>query len=315
MVEFDIVIVNWNSGQQLVECLSSLSNSLQSTDFILSKCIVVDNASSDQSADIPREVPYPLEIIKNQDNKGFAFASNQGATLGSSPLILFLNPDIKLFAESISKAVLYMNELGSESIGILGIQLVDSHGSVHLNAARFPTLKSFLYQMMGFDRLWPKRFPSMVMTEWDHRESKVVDHVEGSFYLVRRKVFDDLKGFDERFFMYLEDLDFSLRAAQAGWKSFYLANNQAYHQGGGTTSPIKARRLYYYLHSQVLYSAKHFGFWSGIGIMVASISMGFLSRLVWHLFRFSGEGLLNTCRAYGMLWLSIPRLISNMKYR
>jgi len=314
-MKIDVVIVNWNSGKQLLECLESLSSSWQRTVLELAQCTVVDNASSDQSADIPQKVSYPLEIIKNQDNKGFACASNQGAALGRSPLVLFLNPDIKLFPDSIAEAVQCLDEPGNESVGILGIQLVDSNGSIHRNTARFPTPMSILCQMIGLDRLWPKRFPSMVMTEWDHRESKVVDHVEGSFYLVRRKVFDDLKGFDERFFMYLEDLDFSLRVAQAGWKSFYLANAQAYHQGGGTTSPIKARRLYYYLHNQVLYSAKHFGFWSGIGIMVASISMGFLSRLVWHLFRFSGEGLLNTCRAYGMLWLSIPRLISNMKYR
>jgi GT2 family glycosyltransferase len=167
--------------------------------------------------------------------------------------------------------------------------------------------------MLGLDRLWPKRFLPMVMVDWDHKESKTVDHVQGAFFLVRRKVFTELGGFDERFFLYYEDLDFTLRAKQAGWKTFYLAGAQAFHQGGGTTYQIKEQRLFYYFYSLTQYIAKHFGFRAGIGIIMAFVGIEFWTRLVWNLIHFSRITLVNTIRAYGKFVCKIPYLIKEIK--
>ena len=122
-----------------------------------------------------------------------------------------------------------------------------------------PRQDLLFHQMLGLDRLWPHRFPSHFMTDWDYRENREVDQVSGAFFLVRRKVFEELNGFDERFFMYFEDLDFAYRAKQAGWRSFYLADAQAVHFGGGASYQVKGKRLYYVLNSRALYVAKHFG--------------------------------------------------------
>ncbi len=96
------------------------------------------------------------------------------------------------------------------------------------------------------------------MLDWDHRQNREVDHAMGSFFLVRNILFKKLQGFDERYFVYLEDLDFSLRAKQAGFVSYYFTDAAAYHKGGGTSEQIKARRLFYSLHSRILYWYKHF---------------------------------------------------------
>ena len=96
------------------------------------------------------------------------------------------------------------------------------------------------------------------VTEWRHTSTRQVDHVIGAFYLVRRSLFDSLNGFDERFFVYLEDLDLSLRVHRAGWRCVYYTGAQAFHAGGGTSRQVKAARLFYALRSRLLYGFKHF---------------------------------------------------------
>jgi GT2 family glycosyltransferase len=273
----------------------------------------VDNASIDDSAEGLEGLPLPLAMIRNHENKGFAYACNQGAKVGGSEYILFLNPDFRLFPDSLVKALRFLEEKRNERVGILGIQLVDHNGVVQRNVARFPTPKSLFYQMLGFDRLWPRRFPSHFMTAWDHRESREVDQVTGAFYLVRRKVFEELHGFDERFFMYFEDLDFAYRAKQAGWKSYYLADAQALHYGGGASNQVKARRLSYVLNSRVLYVAKHFGMPAAWGILLTSLGIEFWTHLGWSLINLSGQNFIETLWAYGMFVRTLPCLLRELR--
>jgi GT2 family glycosyltransferase len=312
MIDFDIVTVNWNTGSQLRDCLQSISLASPASVLRLRQCVVVDNASADGSADRLEDLPLPLTMIRNHENKGFAYACNQGAKVGKAEYILFLNPDFRLFLDSLVKALCFLEEKRNEWVGILGIQLVDENGVIQHNVARFPTPKSLFYQMLGFNRLWPRRFPSHFMTDWDHRESREVDQVTGAFYLVRRKLFKVLKGFDERFFMYFEDLDFAYRAKQAGWKSYYLSDAQALHYGGGASSQVKARRLSYVLNSRVLYMAKHFGTLAAWSILLTSLGIEFWTRLGWSLINLSGQNFIETLRAYGMFARTLPRLLREL---
>jgi hypothetical protein len=313
MINLDIVIVNWNTGPQLRDCLQSILPASPASVNQLHQCIVIDNASADGSADNLEGLPLPLAMIRNHENKGFAYACNQGAKVGGSEYILFLNPDFRLFPDSLVKAFRFLEERRNERVGILGIQLVDKKGVIQRNVARFPTPGSLFYQMLGLDRLWPRRFPSHFMTDWDHRESREVDQVTGAFFLVRRRVFEELRGFDERFFMYFEDLDFAYRVKQAGWKSYYLADAQALHYGGGASNQVKARRLSYMLKSRVLYVAKHFGMPTAWGILLTSLGIEFWTRLGWSLINLSGQNFIETLRAYGMFVRTLPRLLRELR--
>lgn len=313
MVDLDIVIVNWNTGLQLRDCLQSIMLASPASVLRLLHCVVVDNASVDGSADKLENMTLPLSMIWNQENKGFAYACNQGAKVGTSEYILFLNPDSKLLPDSLEKALCFLDGNQNERVGILGIQLVDENGVIQRNVARFPTPISLFHQMLGLDRLWPHRFPSHFMTDWDHRQSREVDQVTGAFYLVRRKVFEELKGFDELFFMYFEDLDFAYRAKQAGWKSYYLADVQSQHYGGGASNQVKARRLSYVLNSRLLYVAKHFGASSALRILMASLLVEFWARLGWSLAHLSGQNFIETLRAYGMFVRTLPHLVKELR--
>lgn len=313
MADLDIVVVNWNAGNKLLECLDSIRHSNIDTSVRLAKCVVVDNASTDSSVDLIRDLDLPLELILNTENKGFGFASNQGAKCVSSKYILFLNPDVRLFPDSLAKSVSFMESDNDVQIGILGIQMIDQKGAIHRNVARFPSPASLFYQMLGIDRLLPRQFPPHFMTDWTHLESRVVDQVPGSFFLVRRAVFDHLHGFDERFFMYFEDLDLAYRARKSGWVNYYLSNVRAFHHGGGTTDQVKALRLFYVLRSRLYYAAKHFGYSHALWIMIISLTVEVWVRLGWSLIRFSARNFLETLQAYLMYIRELPVLLKKIK--
>lgn len=306
MRTLDIVIVNWNAGAQLMDCVQSVEALRTQPDFELSKCIVVDNASQDGSADGLKTFPLHLKVIRNTVNRGFGAACNQGAAAGEGDCILFLNPDVKLFPDSLVRVLSFLEEPESQGIGLLGIQLVDEGCKVQPSTGRFPTPGALVYQMIGLDRIWPARFPPFVMTDWDHEESRAVDVVQGAFLLVRRAAFEKLGGFDERFFMYYEDVDLAYRARKAGWAAYYFAGAQAFHRGGGTTGKIPATRLSYWLTNRMRYVDKHFGRPSALEVVLASFTLEFACRLVWNILTSSWSHLLDTGKAYRTYATHLP---------
>jgi GT2 family glycosyltransferase len=298
--QLDIVIVNWNAGALLRDCLRSIA-SAQRDGFRLRRVIIVDNASSDGSTDAAI-APYielaradsaglRIEVARNSQNLGFARACNQGAALAwpaaptaapppaaanqgaSADYLLFLNPDARLFGASLSQPIEFMEAPGNESVGICGIQLVGDDGSVSRSCARAPTPASMAAGALALDRLCPGRFPAFLMREWDHGADRDVDHVIGAFYLIRQKAFAALGGFDERFFVYLEDLDLSIRARKVGWRCRFLAGAQAYHKGGGVSEKAKASRLAYSLESRLRYCFKHFSALQAMAIAALTLAI------------------------------------------
>ena len=228
----DIIIVNWNAGSQLRECLESIA--LSSKDgFRLDQVVVVDNASFDGSLQSLDGLPLQVRTIHNLENRGFSVACNQGAEDSTAEYLLFLNPDTRLTTESLNTPIAFLQKPENQKTGIVGIQLVDEIGTVSRSCARFPTFKNMIFVMLGLNRLFPQCFPGHFMSDWDHLNNAEVDQVMGSFFLVRSALFKLLGGFDQRFFVYYEEVDFSIRAKQKGFTSYYLTDTAAYHRGGG----------------------------------------------------------------------------------
>jgi hypothetical protein len=139
------------------------------------------------------------------------------------------------------------------------------------------------------------------MGEWDHLTTQEVDHVIGAFYLVRRFVFKKLKGFDERFFVYLEDIDFSKRAQKHGWSSVYYTDVQAHHLCGGSSGKVKSKRLFYSVRSRLLYSFKHFSYFDSLKILIITMMVEPLTRAIWAVRLMSFVSLKESIMAYGHL--------------
>ena len=139
----DIIIVNWNAGHQLRDCLESIM-AAKRDGFFLDRVVVVDNASTDSSLCLSGSLKVPLVLIRNTANRGFGAACNQGADGSRADYLLFLNPDTCLFTESLSKPVQFMeHHPGGKHTGICGVQLVNDKGEVSRSCSRFPTVLSY----------------------------------------------------------------------------------------------------------------------------------------------------------------------------
>jgi GT2 family glycosyltransferase len=307
----DIVIVNWNAGDQLSECLSSIQ---QHGHAEVERVIVVDNASSDESADrLEERFDLPIQIIRNDKNLGFARACNQGARAGSSPYLLFLNPDAEVFKQSISRPLQYMEAETNAQVGICGVQLVDEAGAISRTCARFPSLVRLSAQALGLNKIPGLGHTGMHMKEWDHSRTSEVDQVMGAFFLIRRKLFEALGGFDERYFVYFEEVDLSFRARALGYKSVYLADTQAFHAGGGTSRQVKAMRLFYSLRSRLVYGFKHFPHWQAWTLVAVIMLIEPITRLIFCALHRDREGMINTLQGYRFLWKDLPRIVARKR--
>ncbi|WP_280540222.1 glycosyltransferase family 2 protein [Chromohalobacter sp. 11-W] len=304
-MNIDIVIVNWNAGSQLRECVDSV---LAHGDDVVSQVIVVDNGSTDGSSDMVENL-LGVKVIRTGENLGFAAACNMGAMVGDAQYLLFLNPDTRVEAGSFSVPLAFMRQPENARVGICGIQLVDKNGKVSRTCAEFPTLLRLTASALGVDRLPGLRGMGMRMAEWDHDDTRRVDQVMGAFFLVRREVFSECKGFDERFFVYFEEVELARRAQLAGWESWYLTGARAFHAGGGTSRQVKTRRLFYSLRSRLLYGFKHFPSWQAWLLVAVTGLIEPVTRTAWCIARGDRAGVRQTWSAYRMLWCSMGRIM------
>lgn len=250
----DIVIVNWNAGSLLKDCIDSITNNenIAHVNYIF----IVDNNSTDESISKIRTYKK-VRIIQNNENMGFAKAANQGFRMATSDYILLLNPDTLLFPNTLSDCIQFMGN--NTEVDILGCQLYNKEGQLLPSCSRFPTPLHFLFDGTGLSRLFPKLFtPALLMEDWDHKSDRFVDQVMGAFMFIRKNTFEKIGYFDEQFFVYFEDVDFSKKLADAHGKTFFNSSIKATHIGKGTTSNVKAFRLSLYIKSKLLYSRKYF---------------------------------------------------------
>jgi hypothetical protein len=305
-----VVIVNWNAGPLLKDCLSSFA-AVAADAVRLDRITIVDNASTDGSADaaaaLARELP--VHVIRNAGNVGFAAACNQGAAGAQADFLLFLNPDTVLKPGCLERPARFLADPAHGAVGIVGIQLIDADGTLTRSCARRSSAAAMIGQSLGLDRLMPSLCRPHFLAEWPHDETREVDQVSGAFLFMRRSAFEALGGFDTRFFVYFEDLDLALRARARGHSSVYLASVQALHQGGGTTNAVKARRQFYLARSRIQFAFKHFRFGSALAVAAATLVLEPMSRLL--AASASGErgrtG--DVLRGSAMLWADLPNLM------
>jgi len=301
--KIDIVIVNWNAGLYLKECVESV---IQFGDNVVGDIVVVDNASNDDSISYIEDFTQ-VELIVNPENFGFAKACNIGAKVCSSENILFLNPDARIYEKTLTSCLEYLDDIKNISVGILGVILEDSRGEVSRSCARFPSMFNVVSGAIGANKLIPSLGP--FMKEWDHLTTREVDQVIGAFFLTRSSVYKKLNGFDERFFVYFEEIDFAYRAKKEGYKSVYYSGAKAFHYGGISSSQVIANRLYFELNSRVKYFYKHFGIVSVVLIILTTLFIALPVKLIHAIFiRQSFTLFMETLKGYQMFLISVYRL-------
>lgn len=230
MHDLGIVIVNWNTRDYLKRCLETVLASEGDFSFLV---VVVDNASTDGSADMVCGEFPTVRVIRSETNGGYSYANNLGLrALGyrgagnvdadAPRYALLLNPDTEVPPDALYQMTKFMDS--HSEIGIAGPKLVLGDGSLDLACRRsFPTPVVSLYRFSGLSKLFPHspRFGRYNMTFVDPDQELEVDSVVGAYMQVRREAIEGAGLLDETFFMYGEDLDWAYRIKKAGWKVFY----------------------------------------------------------------------------------------------
>lgn len=297
MTGLSIIIVNWNTGNQLRECLKSIQQTSHAG-FQLSKIVIVDNDSHDASMEGCDGFGLPVSIIRNTENKGFGAACNQGAVGATGDYLLFLNPDTRVFETSLAVPIHHMELPENQNIGICGVQMVDEDGNVHATCSPFPNLTEFVAKAVGLDFITSGRIGGRFQTDIEPGWSGPVDQVMGAFFLVRTSLFNELKGFDERFFVYFEEVDFSKRAAFHGYSSHFTSQTSIFHKGGGSSSQALGKRLFYNLRSRILYGFKHFSLLYAVLLLLITAILEPITRLLYAAVRASKKDIMGVFEGY-----------------
>ncbi|HEV2676087.1 MAG TPA: glycosyltransferase family 2 protein [Aliidongia sp.] len=294
----DVIIVNWNSGRHLADCLAALARN--NGKGLIKSTIVVDNASSDDSLAVETSPDLPLVVDRVDENLGFGRGCNRGAALGDADFLLFLNPDARVRPGALEAGLSALQN--RRATGIVGLKLVDHAGETQESCSTFPTASAVLARALALDRLpWLSRFRAF-LPKAACIESRAVDQVMGACWFMPRPLFQALGGFDERFFMYYEDADLALRAMQAGRGSWFEISGEVEHIGGGSSGAIPAKRLFYFLQSRFIFAKKHFGYGQYIVVLFATLAIEPWSRLVLAGWRQGSSGFRSVIAGYRLLW-------------
>ncbi len=224
--DLSVIVVNWNTLERLRACLRSLDEHLSS---VRHEVIVIDNASSDGSPEMV-ETEFPaVRLVRNEENVGFGRANNQAMRLADGTWFLLLNSDTELLDESVAELFREVRE--TSDIGVAHCRLIFPDGRLQHSAYRFPSLPVELVENLGLYKLLPRKTAGRLLLSgyWDYSEETDVDWVAGAFMLMPREVFDRTGGFDERLFMYGEDLEWCLRIHENGWRVRYFPKASIRH--------------------------------------------------------------------------------------
>ena len=257
MPEVTAILVNFNAGGELALALQSIREDCAE---IAWEAIVVDNASTDDSAAVVETIPQAT-LVRNVTNVGFGRAVNQAVALARSPLLLLINPDCRLTAGAVSKLRSVFD--AEPSCAVAGPRILDPDGAVQGSARGDPDMLTGLFGRTGALRVLLPFLPVArrnVVAEDAVRtgaSSIVVDWLSGACMLVRREAFLAAGGFDERFFLYWEDADLCRRLRNRGLHIRYVPDATAVHKVGQSSQTARRSSIRAFHASAYLYYATH----------------------------------------------------------
>lgn len=259
--DVSVILVSFNTCELLRRCLRTVCEQKG----LAVEVHVVDNASKDRSADMVRDEFPHVNLIRSQTNLGFAAANNRAVRVATGRYIVLLNTDAFLRPDDLALAVRKMDE--TPKAGLAGARLVGSDGSWQPSARSFPSITNDLLSLTGLSvKFAGSRFFGKADRTWaDPLEPASVDWVPGAFAIIRREVLEATGYFDERFFLYYEEVDLCRRIKDAGWQVWYWPDLVVVHIGGESSRQVRrlsmsssgAQLTLWRMRSALLYYRKH----------------------------------------------------------
>ena len=268
------VVVNWNAGGLLLACARTL------IEAGAREIVVVDNGSSDDSVErLEAAALSRVRVVRAGGNLGYGAGINRGVAVAGPGHVLVCNPDL-LVDETCIAALL--GRLDSEpGLGIVGPRLRNPDGTTYVSGRPFPSLEDALgHAFVGLvwrGNPWSRRY---LQTNWDRNDAADVDWASGALLLVRRSTFDQLGGFDERFFMFMEDVDLCWRAREAGWRVALEPAAGAVHVVGVSRAARPYRMVIAHHRSLWRYSSLRWKGWHRAGLPLVAVALAVRAGLV-----------------------------------
>lgn len=248
-MRLSIVIVNWNTETLLRDCLASIAANPPEG---ACEVIVVDNASTDGSAAMVRDVFPEVRLLANGENVGFAGANNQGIEASSGEMILLLNADTVVRAGALETLLRFMEN--HPEAGAAGARLLNPDGSLQHSCSPLPTLLGEGLHLFHLDYRQRR-----AMQAWDVSRPRPVDVLLGACMLLRRAAVEQVGLLDEGYFMYSEEVDYCRRLQDAGWTLYWAPEAEVVHYGGQSTRQAATEMFLRLYAGKLRYFRKHDG--------------------------------------------------------
>jgi N-acetylglucosaminyl-diphospho-decaprenol L-rhamnosyltransferase len=230
-MSLSIIIVNWNSKEHLRKCLASVRHDRH----VVAEIVVIDGGSNDGCDQMLRERYPEARFIQSPCNVGFAAANNRAFLAATGDTLLFLNPDTEIPAGAIGALLCHMQSL--PDAGVVGCRLLNSDGSLQSSCIQpRPTLANQLLDCDFLRKRWPRsRLWGTAPLLEAGDAPREVDAVSGACLMVRRRVFEQVGGFSEDYFMYAEDIDLAHKVTAAGYRNYCVPDVNVTHHGGNSS--------------------------------------------------------------------------------
>lgn len=250
--EVSVIVVSYNGRDVLRRCLDALDTDRH-------EVIVVDNASDDGSPELVREEFPAVRLLEAGRNLGFGAANNLGMRQASGRCFALVNSDAWARDDGLEVLVEFLKS--DECLGIVGPRLVDDRGRLQLSVRGFPTVWRLCTEYFFLRKLAPssRAFNAFYASGFDYESVREADWLMGAALVVRREMIDEVGGFDERFFLFSEEVDLCYRARRAGWRIAYTPEATFVHLGGSSTRPVWSSMYREQLRGHVAFLEKHQG--------------------------------------------------------
>lgn len=253
-IEVSTIIVNYNSGRLLADCLSSLFLYFQAA---REEVIVVDNASNDDSFSHAQATFRWAKFVQAGENLGFGRANNLGAKHAVGQWLFFLNPDTQVHGDLIGTALAFFKSPASFTVGVAGFPVTNQEGQPEVSAGNFPSVWSLTRELALPGRFFPHQLKTKAGNGFVE-----VDYVSGADLFVPRRYWEYTAGFDSDFFLYYEETEWQYRLKKLGLKRVLLPSPTLLHHVGTSDHKVSLQKIKIFEKSRILYYRKVYGSWA-----------------------------------------------------
>lgn len=273
-MKLSIVIVSYNAPKHLEICLDSCQEALKNCE---GEIIVVDNNSSEIDFESLKKIYPTIKYLLQTENLGFAKANNIGVENALGDYILILNPDT-IIPEDIFLKLIDFHQ-SKDKIGLVGVRLIDTNGNFHPESKRnIPTAKNSFSKL--FKRLNKSTSNNYYKLEVDEFETAPCEILVGAFMFTTKQIYQEIGGFDARYFMYGEDIDISYSAELAGYTNYYKGDITVLHYKGESTKRDK-KYFKIFFEAMMIFLAKYYkDNWLNYQVLRAGIAVKYCVEMI-----------------------------------